>query len=349
MTYNHKKMYKLLSIIFCLLIITTACAPKNTEPQIVEKDDFVLGTLGKIRVYATSEKKGNEAINKAYKRIAEIENTMSTSIEGSDINKVNQNAGKAAVEVKEETISVIKKAIEYKSLTNDVFNIGIGRLIELWGIGKDWQKVPTSAEIKDAQEHIDITQVEINGNKVMIKDPAMLIDLGGIAKGYAVDEAARVLRANGVTSGFVNMGGDVYAIGSKPDGTPWNVGIQNPEIGAGGIIAKIGLMDESIVTSGDYERYFVENGEHYHHIIDPKTGAPTRNELVSVTILSKNAIDGDVLSTAIFVMGLEEGLSFVEGLDDIEAVLITKDKKMYATSGAVNRVEVLDPAYVLQN
>jgi len=348
MTYKNKKIYRLLSIILCLIFITTACTPKSTVPQIVEKDSFVLGTLGSIRVYATSEKKGNEVIEKAYKRITEIENTMSTSIEGSDIYKVNLNAGKAAVEVKEETVSVIKKAIEYKSLTYDVFNIGVGRLIQLWGIGKDWQKVPTADEIQAAQEHIDITQLEIEGNRVMIKDPEMLIDLGGIAKGYAVDEAARVLRENGVTSGFVNMGGDVYAIGSKPDGSPWNVGIQNPEIGVGGIIAKIGISDESIVTSGDYERYFVENGVHYHHIIDPKTGAPTRNELSSVTILSKKSIDGDVLSTAVFVMGLEEGLRFVEGLEDIEAVLVTKDKKMYATSGVVNRVEVLDPQYVLK-
>lgn len=348
MTYKYKKMYKLLSILFCLIIFMMGCTTKNSEPQMVEKDDFILGTVGKIRVYADSEKKGLEVINKAYARIADIENTMSTSIEGSDVNNINKNAGKAAVEVKPETLSIINMAIEYKRITKDVFNIGVGALIELWGIGKDWQKVPTAAEIQQAKNHIDLSQLEITTNKVMIKDPDMLIDLGGIAKGYAVDEAAKVLRDNGVTSAFVNMGGDVYAIGSKPDGTAWNVGIQNPAIGEGGIIAKIGLIDQSIVTSGDYERYFVENGVHYHHIIDPATGSPSRNELVSVTIISEKAIDGDVLSTAVFVMGLEEGLSFVEGLENIDAVLITRDKKMYATSGVVDKVEVLDTDYKLQ-
>ncbi len=348
MTYKDKKTCKLLTVIISLVIILTACTPKSTEQMIVEQDDFVLGTVGKIRIYADDEKAGNSAIEKAYARIVAIENTMSTSIEGSDVYNINKNAGNAAVEVKEETMSVIKKAIDYKELTNDVFNIAIGRLIELWGIGKDWQKVPNEEEIQDAKNHIDITQVELSGNNVMLKDPDMLIDLGGIAKGYAVDEAARVLRENGITSGFVNMGGDVYALGSKPDGTPWNVGIQDPEIGSGDVIAKVGLIDESIVTSGDYERYFIEDGVHYHHIIDPETGSPTRNELVSVTILSQKSVDGDVLSTAVFVMGLEEGLSFIEGLEDIEAVLITKDKKMYATSGAIDRVEVLNPEFQLQ-
>ncbi len=348
MTYKDKKLYRLLTIIFSFVIILTACTPKSTEPVIVEQDDFVLGTVGKIRVYAENDKAGNAAIEKAYARIVAIENTMSTAIEGSDVYHINKNAGEAAVEVKDDTLSVIKKAIDYKELTNDVFNIAIGRLIELWGIGKDWQKVPTEEEILDAKNHVDITQVEIKGNNVMLRDPDMLIDLGGIAKGYAVDEAARVLRENGITSAFVNMGGDVYALGSKPDGTPWNVGIQDPEVGSSGIIAKVGLSDESIVTSGDYERYFIENGVRYHHIIDPETGAPTRNELVSVTILSKKSVDGDVLSTAVFIMGLEEGIRFIEGMEGIEAVLVTKDKKMYATSGAMDRVEILDPEYQLQ-
>lgn len=355
MLYKQIKNYKLLALFFCILLVLVGCTtdnpedPKTTEPQMVEKEDFVLGTLGKIRVFSDSEDKGNDAIEKAYYRILEIENTMSTSIEGSDINKINKGAGDEAVDVKAETISVIKKGIEYLSITNGTFNIGLGSLIELWGIGKDWQKVPTDAEILQAKAHIDLVNLEIANNKVSLKDSEMRLDLGGIAKGYAVDEAVRVLRENGINSGFVNMGGDVYALGRKPDGSAWNVGIQNPEIGVGGVIAKLELVDQSIVTSGDYERYFVENGQHYHHILDPETGYPTRNELSSVTIISEKSIDGDVLSTSVFVMGLEEGLSFIEGQENIEAVLVTKDKKVYTTSGMVGKVEILDANYELQN
>lgn len=354
MLCKQKKNYKLLAIFFCMMLLFVGCtteAPKDsstTEAQMVEKEDFVLGTHGKIRVFADSEAKGNEAIEKAFDRIVEIENRMSTSIEGSDINTINKNAGGEAVKAEAETISVIEKGIRYADITNGTFNIGIGSLIELWGIGKDWQKVPTGAEILQAKSHTDLSKLEMTENQVSIKDPEMRIDLGGIAKGYAVDEAARVLRENGINSGFVNMGGDVYALGSKPDGSPWNVGIQNPEIGVGGVIAKIELVDQSIVTSGDYERYFIENGQHYHHILDPETGYPSKNELNSVTIISEKAIDGDALSTAVFVMGLEEGLSFVEAQENIEAVLVTKDKKVYTTSGMVDKVEILDESYVLQ-
>jgi thiamine biosynthesis lipoprotein len=274
---------------------------------------------------------------------------MSTSIEGSDIYKLNKNAGGEAVELKAETVSVLKKGIEYLNITGGTFNIGIGSLIELWGIGKDWQKVPSESEILQAKAHIDLVNLKIDNTMVSVKDPGMLIDLGGIAKGYAVDEAVRVLRENGISSGFVNMGGDVYALGRKPDGSAWNVGIQNPEIGVGGVIAKIELVDQSIVTSGDYERYFIENDIHYHHILDPATGYPTSNELSSVTIISEKSIDGDALSTAVFVMGLEEGLSFIEGMENIEAVLVTKGKKVYTTSGMVGKVEILDASYELQN
>lgn len=343
-----KKSYKLLILLVIstmLLSILTGCGTK--ELQQVEKNEVVLGTFGSIRVFTTAPAKGEAAIDKAYQRITDIENKMSTSIAGSEVYKINENAGQNPIEVSPDTLFVIEEALNYEAITRGAFNIGIGSLIDLWGIGKDWQKVPTQQEIDETLNHIDITQLEIQGNQVSIKDPKMMIDLGGIAKGYSVDEAVRVLKESGIENGFVNLGGDVYALGTKPDGTPWMIGIQNPEIGTNTVMARLPISNQSVVSSGDYERYFIQDNVQYHHILDPETGYPTDNRLASVTVVSEKAIDGDVLSTAVFVMGLEKGLLFLEELKDIEGVIITKDKQVFATSGVKDKLEILDKSFKL--
>ncbi len=325
--------------------LLASCSPK-AEKQ-ADMEEVVLGTFGSMRVFATSTKKGEAAMEKAFQRIKDIENKMSTSIEESFIHQINEKAGKEAVEVDDDTLFVIKEALSYEDVTNGAFNIGIGSLIDLWGIGKEWQKIPTSEEIQEALKHMDIDQLEIKDHHIYLKDANMMLDLGGIAKGYAVDEAAKTLRESGIESGFVNMGGDIYALGTKEDGSPWMIGIQNPEIGSNGVMAKLPLSNQSIVSSGDYERYFIEDNVHYHHILDPETGYPTDNRLSSVTVVSEKAIDGDVLSTAVFVMGLEKGLLFLEELEDIEGVIITKDKQVFATSGVKDKLEIIDNNYKL--
>lgn len=346
---KFSKKSLLLALLVLLVTLFSACSSEPKELVQVENDTFILGTRGQIRVFAATEKKGNAAIDKAFTKIQDIEDTMSTSIINSDVYNINQAAGTSAVKVSPETLEVIQTGVQFYETTGGTFNIVLGSLIELWGIGKDWQKVPTAAEIAESKGNIDIQQLEVSGNKVMLKDAEMLMDLGGIAKGYAVDEAVKVLKANGIKNGFVNMGGDVYAIGTKPDGSPWYIGIQNPIIGATNAIMRMPLVDRSIVTSGDYERYFEENGEHYHHIIDPTTGYPARNELVSVTIISDTAIEGDVLSTSVFVMGLQKGLDFVEGQEGIDAILVTRNKEAYVTSGIKGQVEILDNQFKIVN
>ncbi|WP_026478035.1 FAD:protein FMN transferase [Alkaliphilus transvaalensis] len=339
-------------IVVPLILITmvfnlTACQEKVLQQ--VDGEAFVLGTYGQIRVFAPSQSKGNKAIEKAFQRIRDIENTMSTSIENSDVYNINQNAGQAAVKVSDDTLYVIEKGIEYKNITKGNFNITLGSLIELWGIGKDWQRIPAQEEIIEAQKHIDINQLEVEGNNVKINDPNMLMDLGGIAKGYAVDEAVKVLKANGIESGFVNLGGDIFVFGEKPDQSPWYIGIQKPELNSSSVMARIAMSNESIVSSGDYERYFIEEDVRYHHIIDPATGYPSDSGVISVTILSDKAIDGDVLSTAVFILGLEEGLALIETLEDVEVAIITSDKLVHISSGLDDKIEILDKAYRMAN
>lgn len=351
MFMNKKpKVFILLLIGFILL---SGCTTKKSseELSLVKEDQFILGTFGSISAYSTSEEAGYNAISEAYDRINEIENLMSTSREGSDVYNMNKNAGKEPVNISSSTLEVILEGLGYFSDTKGSFNIGLGSLIELWGIGKESQKVPTIEEITEAKNHIDLDQLEISeDNKTaFIKDSKMLVDLGGIAKGYSVDEAVRILKENGVTSGIVNLGGDVYALGTKVDGTDWRVGINNPEIGENNSIARISVSNKSVVTSGDYERYFIENDVRYHHIIDPETGYPANNELVSVTIVSDKSIDGDVLSTSAFVLGLDEGLKLIEERAGVEGILITKDKQVYLSSGLKNKVEILDDNFKIVN
>lgn len=343
----NKKLKYLILFVTVSLITTLLAGCGETKLEQADMEDFVLGTFGSMRVFASSTKKGEAAMEKAFERINEVENKMSTSIEGSFIQQINQLAGKEAVEVDDDTLFVIKEALNYEDVTQGTFNIGLGSLIDLWGIGKEWQKVPTPEEITEVLKHIDINELEIDGNNVFLGDKNMMLDLGGIAKGYAVDEAVKTLKENGIESGFVNLGGDIYAIGAKPDDTPWIIGIQNPVIGSKTVMAKIPVVNQSVVSSGDYERYFIEDDVHYHHILDPETGYPTDNQLSSVTVISEKAIDGDVLSTAVFVMGLEKGLLFLEELENIEGVMITKDKQVFATSGIVDKLEIMDNSYQL--
>lgn len=339
------KIKKITILTLVLLFLLYGCKPNDSQNslKLVKEVDFVLGTMGRINVLAESEEAGRRAIAKAFDRVREIENKMSTSITGSDVYLLNKNAGNDYITVDKETLYVINKGLEYYELTGGDFNISIGALINLWGIGKT-DKVPSQENILAAMENIDINAINIDNQSVRIDNPNVQIDLGGIAKGYAVDEAIKVLRENGIKSGLVDLGGDIYAFGKKADDNPWIVGIQDPEKGANPI-ASIPLTDKSIVTSGDYERFFMEDNIRYHHIIDPKTGYPVRNDLRSVTIISDLSIDGDVLSTAVFIMGLEKGMSLIESLDGVETLIITNDKKIYTSSGLKDQLNILNASY----
>jgi len=277
----------------------------------------------------------SEAIDKAFDRIADIEKKMTVNAEFSELIEINKKAGKELCKVSPDTFFVIKKGLQYSRLSEGKFDITVGPLVKLWGIGTDKAHVPTPTEIKKALSLIDYTQVKLDEsqNAVFLKKAGMALDLGGIAKGYAADESARVLMQSGVESGLIDLGGNLYAIGTKPDGTPWKIGLQNPFDVRGSIFATVEVTDKTLVTSGPYERYFEENGKKYHHILDTNTGFPIENNLMSVTIISDSSIDADALSTVVFSMGLSDGIKFVNGQKNIEAVFVTSDYKIYTSSG----------------
>ena len=291
-----------------------------------------MGTVIQLKVYG---KNADKATEKALQRISDIENKMSVNIETSEITKLNAKAGISQVKLSADTYSVIEKAIHYSKLTEGALDVTIEPIVKLWGIGTDKEKVPSKNEILEKLKLVDYKDILIDkkNSTVQLRKAGQAIDLGAIAKGYTADEIKKVLLDNKINSALINLGGNVFAMGSKLDGADWNIGIQNPLDTRGKYLGTINVTDKSMVTSGNYERFFIVDGKRYHHIFDPKTGYPSQTGVISTTIISNKSIDGDALSTSTYIMGLEKGLKLIESIKDVDAIFITEDKKVYVTSG----------------
>jgi len=306
---------------------------RSSEEKPVTKTNFMLDTLVSIQAFGPD---ASDTIEKAFARIDDIEKKMTSKADFSEVISINELAGRDFYKVSPDTFFVIKKGLYFSNLSEGKFDITVGPLVKLWGIGTEHARVPSKAEISKILPLVDYRQIELDekNNSVFLKRPGMSIELGGIAKGYAADEAVKVLRQNGVKHGTVDLGGNIIVIGTKPDGKLWKIGIQNPFFKTrGSIVATVEVADKTLVTSGPYERYIEKDGKIYHHILDTRTGFPVENELMSVTIIAESSIDADALSTTVFAMGLEEGMDFVESIENIDAIFITKDYKVYTTSG----------------
>lgn len=292
----------------------------------------MLDTMINIQAYGFN---ASRAIDKAFGRISDIESKMTAKGESSEIIEVNKKAGEGFHAVSPDTFFVIKKGIHYSESSKGKFDITIGPLVKLWDIGTAKARIPTNGEINKALELVDYKEIELNENhnSVKLKKQGMSIDLGGIAKGYAADEVVRILRENDVKSATIDLGGNLFVLGTKPDGQPWKIGLQNPFDKRGNIFAIVEVADKTLVTSGPYERYFEKSGKRYHHLLDTDTGFPIENGLMGVTIITDCSIDADALSTAVFALGLESGMKYVEEIKKIDAVFVTDDYKVFTSSG----------------
>ncbi|WP_253205352.1 FAD:protein FMN transferase [Clostridium estertheticum] len=269
------------------------------------------------------------------KRISNIESKMSLNVKTSEISKLNAKAGISGQKLSTDTYSVIEKSVQYSKLTGGALDATIEPIVGLWGIGTDKERLPSKTEIDDKLKLVNYKDIVLDkkNSTVKLKRTNQAIDLGAIAKGYTADEVKKVLLNNKISSAIINLGGNVYAIGKNPNGKDWSVGIQNPLSTRGEYLGTISVTDKSIVTSGNYERFFIKDGVRYHHIFDPKTGYPAQQGLISTTIVSDKSVDGDALSTSTYIMGLDKGLKLVESIKGVEAIFVTKDKKVYVTPG----------------
>jgi thiamine biosynthesis lipoprotein len=260
------------------------------------------------------------------------EKLLSRTIEGSDVWNINHAEGQP-VKVSDDTLAILDCARQVSALSGGMFDVTIAPVSTLWDFTSGAAVLPDADKIAGAAKLVDISRMTIEGNRVTL--PAgMMIDLGGIAKGYIADAVKGWLEARGVKSGILSFGGNIVAIGKKPDGSPWKVGIQDIDKPTGEYMLVAQNFGGSTVTSGIYERGFDLDGVRYHHILDPNTGWPVQNELASVTIFSESSMWGDALATSAFALGTEKGLELIEGLEGVEAVFIARDRTAFYSSGA---------------
>jgi thiamine biosynthesis lipoprotein len=253
---------------------------------------------------------------------------------------INQAAGKEKVQVDPDVIAMLKLARSRSEQLNGALDVSVGALTELWGVGHKGDFVPSEAEIKELLPLVNYQLIEIDdkANTVFLPKPGMRIDLGAVAKGYADRKAIDALKAQGIKSALVNAGGDVRIIGKRPDGQPWRIGVQDPR-NSEGIAAKLAMNDWDVLeTSGDYQRFFMKDGVRYSHIIDPHTGHQPQG-LASVTIVAKSDNYVDILSTAMFVLGVEKAQQMLKHYPGTEAIFITTDGKKIITPGLEGKIE----------
>lgn len=295
-----------------------------------------MGTVVEITLVAEEQDTAQKAALQAFQEIKRIEHLMSPWVESSDVSRINRSTGNDEVKVSQETIEVIKKAKEVSTLSEGAFDITVGPLVQLWRKAREKGVPPNTEDIRGIRSLVDYKDVMISDSgKIFLRKRGMAIDLGGIAKGYAVDRAFELLKHLGYRNLVVNAGGDLRVGGSKPEG-PWSIGIQHPR-DPKKIMARISVSDAAVATSGDYEKFFIHQGKRYHHILNPKTGFPAEG-CQSVTILCKEAATADALATAIFVLGPEKGQLLFQKLNGVECLIVDKEGNVTPSPGLKGRI-----------
>lgn len=319
----------LATALLCLVIIS--CTPQK---KTYRKSAVIMDTLVTITVVADSEEVAEASIDAAFDEIRRLEELLSFWTEDSEIAAIYHNAGVKPVKVSPETLEVIERSIDIADKTGGAFDPTVGPVMRLWDFRE--KKIPASEEIEVRLGLVDYRKIEVDreNSTAFLRQKGMSFDTGGIAKGYAVDKAVEVLKKRGIKSGLVAIAGDIRGFGPKT----WRIGIRNPRPEREGedILAVMGLRDEAISTSGDYERFFDKDGKRYHHLLDPKTGLPAHGAW-SVSVVAEEATITDGFSTGVFVLGPEEGIQLLENLG-LEGIIVAKGGKIFKTQGLTDRI-----------
>ena len=311
----------------------TSGTHQASEP--VSETRLMLDTVCTITIHEPNDK---SLLAAAFDICADYEALLSTTVEGSDIWRIN-HAGGAPVTVSEQTARVISVGLDYGKLSDGMFDITIGRLSTLWDF-KNRSTVPPETDIAIARETVDYMQVTVDGDTVRSANPDASIDLGGIAKGYITDRLADFLKENGVKSAVIDLGGNVVVVGKKTGGAPWTVGVRYPFGSQGELLGVLETGEASIVTSGIYERQFEENGIIYHHILDPNTGMPVRSDIVSVTVISESSMIGDVTTTVALLVGSEKMKDLIDKIPGFIGALLVLENGELIQLGNINFHEI---------
>jgi len=297
----------------------------------------MMGTVVRVKV-ADRIKPGSgvdRAIEKAFIRMREVDESMSVYNSNSELSRINRLGPGQMTGVSDGLLEIVRKSTEISNISSGAFDITAGPLVGLWGFGKDdtTEETPSSKQIKAILLMVNYRNIIVDEKhkKIGLKKAGMKIDLSSIAKGYAVDRAIEVLREEGIENAIVEAGGDLYCMGKGLRGAPWVIGIKDPRR-PGQVIASFKLTDRACATSGDYENFFITQGRRFSHLIDPRTGRPVQNGLLSVTVLAPTCLEADGLATAIFILGKKEGLELINNLDKTEAIIISQQGSEVLTS-----------------
>lgn len=322
----------------------------KTKSTITSQESYQIGTYITISIYDEKEVPST-VFDEIFYTIYDFEKMMSKNIEMTNVDQINDSAGVAPVEVPEVLYDVIALSISYGEMSNGLFDVSIGPVVNLWGIGTDDAAIPDGDELKAAMEKVDYRKIELDPDKstVFLPEEGMVLDLGAVAKGYIADEVKKVIQKNGYESAIINLGGNVLTVGLKPNSDHWSVGVRDPQSEMGGLVGILNLEDNAIVSSGVYERFFIKDNVRYHHLINPETGYPEQSNLLSISIVTGASVDGDALSTAGFLMGFEKGYDFIESIEGVDAMFVLDDGSIYMTSGIESKFLLTNNKYTIKS
>ncbi|MDL2252873.1 FAD:protein FMN transferase [Ruminococcaceae bacterium OttesenSCG-928-I18] len=311
----------------CGAALNASSSGQDHAGEVMETSStFAMDTLVSQNAYGERAKEAMQEVNKA---LAEADGRLSLFAEQSEIVRVNQEAGRRGADVSEDTAALLRQALALSSQSEGCFAVTIAPLTLAWGITGEQPRVVPQREVDELLSLVDDSLVQIEGNHVLLPKEGMGIDLGGIAKGAACSRAAEIYESYGVESALLSIGGNIYARGEKPDGTPWRVGFRDPEGGEGSYIASFSLRDSVIAVSGGYERYFEQEGVQYIHILDPRTGRPAESDIVSVGVIEEDGATADFWSTTLFVQGTQAALAYMR--QGGRAVVLDDEGNLYVS------------------
>ena len=320
-----KKIPVIIAVMFLGLLMATGCADTTKYTASGKK----MSTYVSITIYGGSQEIADEALNLC----DYYEDILSARSDNSLLAMLNET-GSLEIDTAEKKVlsDAVRLGLEYESLTEGALCISLWPLTSLWNFGEEGGRLPTSDEIKQGLLQVGSDRISVTDS--LITTDGAQIDLGALAKGYIADRIKDFLLGKNVTSGIISLGGNVLCIGEKPDGKAFTIGIRRPFGEENDVLVSLKVKDLSVVTSGVYERYFYEDGVFYHHILNPDTGYPCDNGLLSVTIIAENSAVCDCLSTGCFVLGLEDGLSLVDSIENVYAIFVDEDYNVIYSDGA---------------
>jgi len=318
-----------------------ASSTANASPAATATVDFfAMDTYMSITANGVDAK---AAVDAAQAEVYVLENELSRNLPASEISKINAQSGLLPVTVSQETFDIIADAVSYSEKTNGAFDITIAPVMDIWGFTDSKFRVPSAAEIQAVLPLVNWKKIVLDKTKLTVELPVkgMELDLGGIAKGYSSDKVQAVMHGYNITSALISLGGNVAVFGTKADGSLWKIAISDPAA-PDSYIGVLTATDVSVITSGGYERNFIKDGVTYIHIMDPALGTPVQSDLLSVSIVTADGVQGDSLSTALFVMGKDKAIAYWQAHKDFACILVTSSGEVFASTELKDTFSLMD-------